>query len=341
MRLRSEHLRISQMMAGLTTNWPIFRMQSDVLDEIEKRSDAGDAVLSTAHEAILRHLQRVRQPEDFVSIAQAYEEYSEASIYLLLTQRGLRLARTPGTGQMKQKRPDFTCTYTGGNIYIEVKSLDFDEGWVRHKRLAMDALDKQADLEERARKPGVHFGEPIEISGFDLAAGPADRIETVIKKIRGNSKFDQLTYGATLLVVDMGRLECETEHPSALLPVYFNDGPPDAAIASGELWHIACGLIGDMIYTIPEFAGKPNLDRPLKESGTLREFPELLGVSFVLHALSGLRRIYTICNLRPNRQKWSQPLSLDEHQVEELLYTMSDAMNDTSNSRAVRYQHRT
>lgn len=341
MNLRAEHLRISQMMAGLTTNWPIFRMQPDVLDEIEQKGNAGDVVLSAAYAAILRHLQKVRQPEDFGPIAQAYEEYSEVSVYLLLSRRGLSLARTAGTGEMKQKRPDFTCTHNGGNIYIEVKSLDFDEGWVRHRKLALDALDKQADLDRRARKPGVHFSEPIEISGFDAATGPADRIEIIIRKIRGNSKLDQLTYGPTLLVVDMGRLECEAQHPSALLPVYFNDGPPDPAIASGELWHVACGLMGDMIYKIPEFAGKPNLDRPLTESGTLREFPELLGVSFVLHALSGPRRIYTIFNLRPDRQKWRQSLSLDEYQVEELLHKMSDAMNDTSNSRAVDYQHRT
>lgn len=341
MKLRAEHLRISQMMSGLTTNWPIFRMQPDVLDEIEHNGNAGDAVLLAAYEAILSRLEAVRQPEDFGPIAQAYEEYSEASVYLLLTGRGVSLARTAGTGGMKQKRPDFTCSHNGGNIYIEVKSLDFDEGSVRHRRLALDALDKKADLDQRARKPGVHFAEPIDISGFDAAAGPADRIEIVIRKIRSNSKFDQLTYGATLLVVDMGRLECEAQHPSALLPVYFNDGPPDPAIASGELWHVACGRIGDMIYKIPEFAGKPNLDRPLKENGTLRDFPELLGICFVLHALSGPKRLYTICNLSPDRQKWRQPLSLDEHQVEDLLHKMSDAMNDTSNSRAVDYQHRT
>jgi hypothetical protein len=96
-----------------------------------------------------------------------------------------------------------------------------------------------------------------------------------------------------------------------------------------------------MIYRIPEFTGKSNLDRPLKENGTLREFPELLGVSFVLHPLSAQKRLYTICNLAPDGQRWKEPLSLDDHQVQELLYKMSDDMNDTSNSRAGHYQRRT
>jgi hypothetical protein len=221
-----------------------------------------------------------------------------------------------------------------------VKSLDFDEGWVRHQKLALDALGKKADLDERARKPGIHFGEPIEISGFEPGAEPADRIEIVIRKIRGNAKFDQLTYGPTLLVIDMGRIECESQHPSALLPVYFNEGPPDPAIASGELWHAALGRVGDMIYRLPEFAGKSNLDRPLKETGTLTEFPELLGMSFVLRRSSGLDQIYSILNLIPDAAKWSNPLTIGEHDVEELLHKMSDAMNDTANSRAIEHQRR-
>lgn len=340
MKLRDEHLRIAQMISDLTTNWPITRILPDVLDQIELKHRAGDAVLSAAYKAILKHFQNVRQPEDYGVIGQAYEQYSEAAIYLLLTARGLSLSRTPGTGSANQKRPDFVCAHEGGDIYIEVKSLDFDEGWVRHQKLALDALEKQADLDHRARKPGVHFGEAIEISGFPVGAGPADRIEIIIRKIRGNAKFDQLTHGPTLLVVDMGRLECEAQHPSSLLPVYFNEGPPDPAIASGELWHIALGCVGDMVYKLPEFAGKTNLDRQLKETGTLHEFPELLGITFILHGLSSATRIYTIWNTVPAASKWTNPLTLDEDAVEQLFHKMSDAMNDTQNSRATQYHRR-
>lgn len=37
-----------------------------------------------------------------------------------------------------------------------------------------------------------------------------------------------------------------------------------------------------MIYQIPEFAGNSNMDRPFGTQGILSEFPELLGIAFLL-----------------------------------------------------------
>lgn len=56
-----------------------------------------------------------------------------------------------------------------------------------------------------ARKPGIHFGEPHEISGHLPNAGSVARIDDTIQKISNNIKAGQIEYGPTVLVVDLGR----------------------------------------------------------------------------------------------------------------------------------------
>src|SRR5690242_16754877 len=103
MTLRTEALRIDQMMSGVTVNWPMFRMSTTTLEEIETGAVNGDQVLHAAQKDLLGSLKSITQPEDYVGIGQAYEIYEEAAIYLLLRARGLPLLRTPGTGGHGQK----------------------------------------------------------------------------------------------------------------------------------------------------------------------------------------------------------------------------------------------
>jgi len=336
--LKSEFRRIRGLFPGLTFSWTIYQINPDTLDEIEKGGRENDSVLKVATDDLLKFFSKIQQPTDFIQIAQAYEAYAEASAYIFLKGKGLDLKRTPGTGKEKQKRPDFEFSAEKGNIYFEIKSLDFQDGKIRHKNLAYEALDVAADLDARARKTGVHFGE-LEVSAFEPGATPADRIEIVTNKICGATKLEQIRYGPTILVVDLGRINMDTHHPSALLPVYFDDRM-DAACVSGELWHVAQGLIGDMIYKPTEFEGKSNLDRRLNVEGILRGFPELLGVSFFLHRISGEKEIYSIWNLNPVTQGLQNPLTLEEHEIGELFHTFSDAVNDNHNQHSFEWVHR-
>jgi hypothetical protein len=335
MTLRPEHARVSQLMSDLTISWPIVCIDPDVLDDIEKSAGAGDALLARSCKAMLGHFKNIRQPQDQIPISQAYEEYSEASIYLLLKQRGLNLDRTPGTGGVGKKRPDFVHSQNNGELYIEVKSLDFDEGQFRHNRLAVRAMENAAELDGRSRTPGVHIGRELEISSFDLGAGPAERIEIIIRKVRGNAKLEQLRYGPTLLVVDLGRLNVDATDPSCLTPIYFDQGAAgDPACASGELWHISLGRVGNMIYKLPSFAGQTNLDRQLTEDGTLVEYPELLGISFVVRRPRGPSKLYTIWNLRPDVSNLANGLTLEEDELGAVIHQISDVWNNTANERA-------
>ncbi len=284
-----------------------------------------------ARRDLIRWFGKVNKVQEFGPIAQAFEVYAEACAYLVLKAKGIALERTPGTGKDKQKRPDFIYTTSGGSIYFEVKCLDVEGGTRRHAELADRALDVAVKLDLKRRKPGVHFGE-LEISPFEPGSKPSDRIEKVIQKIRSNLKRDQIRYGPTILVVDLGRLELVAQHPSSLLPVYFNEGMPSITCASGELWHVAFGRKGDMIYQLPEFEGKTNLDRPLEEEGVLREFPELLGVSFILHRLAGLKEIFSLRTLSPETALLKNPLTLDEFKVGEVVRAYSDAFNDDYNT---------
>ena len=316
-------------------------MERSVLSDIEARARNGDAFLQECEREMHRHLCAVTQPEAYESIAQAFAVYAEANTYPLLHKEGVQLSRTPGTGGHGQMRPDFLHRHSSGEIYFEVKCLDFEGGKDRHKQIAYDALDVAADLDARARKLGVHFTEMV-ISSFDVRATPADRIETLISKLENNAKMGQLRYGPCILVVDLGRLGLNAHNPGCILPVYYYEGSGgNSCIISGELWHVALGRSGDMIYKLPEFQGDSNLDRPLKKKGILHQYPELFGISFVLHGLSGEQEIYSVWNITPEKDKLGKPCTLSEDEVGKLICSYSDAFNDSENRHEYKCVHQT
>ena len=347
-KLQSEFVRISQMINALTVNFPLVAMEPEVLAQIETGYVTGDSVLCEAYRSLLRDFQSIKQPEAYQAISQLYEDYAEAAVYLLLTQRGALVERTEGTGQDKQKRPDFKCTHAGAEFYVEVKTLDVQDGWIRHKEVAQDGLQSRADLDARVRSateqkateddghgsPTVNWGAPVSMSPFNRGIALSQRIDLVIKKIKTNVKREQLSLGPTLLVVHLGRVDITNSHPSSLLPVYF-DRLHDEACASGELWHVALGRIGNAIYAPPEFAGRPNLAGELTQTGVLIEYPELLGTAFVF-TVSGTDRIYTIQNLGAlDQSKAGKDIELVF-----ALQRLSDALNSSHNEAAHRYQVR-
>ena len=336
MSIRDEHRRIQRMMSGLTMSWPIMSMDPQILTAIEQGSGDRDDFLRSIEKEMLRHFCAVKQPEDREPIAQAYAAYAEASAYLSFKNKGIDLVRTPGTGQHAAKRPDFLYKHQSGDICFEVKCLDFEGGDARHKSIAYEALEVAADLDARARTRGVHSGEQV-LSSFEPGATPADRIETLVKKLSGNIKQGQLRYRPCILVVHLGRTMMNDHSPSCLLPVYYNDGPPCVSCVSGELWHVALGRCGDMIYRLPDFEGAGNLDRPLQERGILLQYPELLGISFVLPRLSQPTEIYSIRNVAQTGDGCGSPCGLAEHKIDELINTYSDAVNDSNNTFECKY----
>ncbi len=105
-------------------------------------------------------------------MAQAYEAYAEASFCLVMADRGVQLERTPGTGKLNQKRPDFVHHHGNGDIYFEVKALEIAAPIARHKEIAHQALEIAADLDQRARA-GSSFRQSV--GNLRAASGNASR----------------------------------------------------------------------------------------------------------------------------------------------------------------------
>lgn len=325
-----EFLRAAQMLSGLTVTMPMALMTGERVDEIEKRAPT-DATLTALNEELRKKLKAVTRPEDYTQMGQAYEAYAEASFWLAMADRGVNLERTPGTGQLNQKRPDFVHHHKAGDIYFEVKALEIAAPLTRHKELAHEALENAADIEERARQPGVHFGEPLEISGPLPGMPLAERLSATIDKIVNNVKPGQIHYGPTVLVVDLGRLETIPYGPSSLLPVFFHDKPPAESCVSGELWHIGFGNPGERLYGLPEFDGKSNLAGRQDREGILISYPGLMAITFMHPRWSKAPELFTLWNPNFDRGRLANRLTLSEHDVEHFLNSFSDGLNDTRN----------
>lgn len=221
------------MLSGLTASIPMALITERRLREIQARALA-EPTLATLLTVLRKSLKAVERPEDHGAMAQAYEAYAEASFWLEMADRGVKLERTPGTGGDNQQRPDFVHHHAGGDLYFEVKALEIADPMQRHKASAYEALDKAADLSERAKTRGVHFSEQ-EFSGRLPTATLSERIDATIDKITNLVKSGQIRFGPTVLVVDLGRFNTIPYGPSSLLPVFFHDEPPAESCVSGEL----------------------------------------------------------------------------------------------------------
>ena len=133
MSILQEHIRIEKLMrTGKTVYFPLVTMKQQILEKIVQGAANGDEFLKECNRNIKRQLSKVTNSNCRIPIADAYAVYAEANFYLHLKQKGIDLKRTPGTGTVGQKRPDFLYNLNGDDIYFEVKCLDFEEGDIRH-----------------------------------------------------------------------------------------------------------------------------------------------------------------------------------------------------------------
>ncbi|HWD25657.1 MAG TPA: hypothetical protein VG387_00725 [Rhizomicrobium sp.] len=328
-KLEEQFVRAQQVIANLTTSVPLMLMTRERIKEFERQS-AADPLIATLSNELEKQLRHIKRPEDFIAMSQAYEVYAEASTCMLLSQRGIQLKRTPGTGKHKQKRPDFMHDHSSGVVYFEVKALDIAEKISRHEEIAYDGLAVASDLAGRAKGPGVYFAEQS-ISGHKPDAGTAERIDETIKRIANTIKPEQINFGPSVLVVDLGRLPIPPLGASQLLPVFFHDGPPAEACVSGELWQIALGKAGEHIFELPDFDGKTNIGGHQSEEGILHRFPQLLAITFQFPGLSKPPELFTIWNMRADPTALGTPLGLSEHELGNVFSAYSDGLNDSRN----------
>ncbi|HHX90063.1 hypothetical protein ACFPLB_08005 [Aquamicrobium segne] len=166
-----EFLRVAQMVSDLTVSVPIALISKERISEIEQRAPS-DPTIGALNAELRKKLKAIARPEDYTQMAQAYEAYAEASFCLVMADRGVQLERTPGTGKLNQKRPDFVHHHGNGDIYFEVKALEIAAPIARHKEIAHQALEIAADLDQRARA-GSSFRQSV--GNLRAASGNASR----------------------------------------------------------------------------------------------------------------------------------------------------------------------
>lgn len=123
--------------------------------------------------------------------------------------------------------------------------------------------------------------------------------------IKNIIKPEQIQFGPTVLVVDLGRLSGVPFGPAGLLPVFFHDGPPAESCVSGELWQIALGKPGEQVFHLPEFDGNSNLSGHQSELGVLHAFPSLVAITFQCPRWLQPAELLTIWNMGWINQPWS------------------------------------
>jgi hypothetical protein len=328
--LVDEFVRAQQVIAGLITSMPMMLMTKERIGEFDTAAQA-DPVMKALIRGLQTKLRAIKRPEDYTQMGQAYEVYAEISAYSDLRERGIVLQRTPGTGQHRQKRPDFLHQHVSGDIYFEIKALEITDYLTRHQEIAEEGLEIRAELDHRARTPGVHFGTPQSVSGHKRAATAVQRIDETAQRIKNIIKPAQIEFGPTVLAVDLGRLNGVPFGASGLLPVFFHDGPPAESCVSGELWQIALGKPGERIFHLPNFDGKSNLSGHQNELGVLHAFPSLMAITFRCPRWSEPAELLTIWNSGWDRSALANQCTLQEHEIEDLLYRYSDGLNDQLN----------
>ena len=331
------YLRHQHALLELARNHSLASVDLETLQEID-RLRHGDADFAHYVRLLVTKLGPGKATPDVVAYSQFFEIYGEALALLFLRGRGLRAVRVPE--EKGNPTPDFKCDLDGvPEFYIEVKSLDIAGGEFRRDEMMRDDIDVTVELErQRAEGRQVAIAEGT-IDPFRKLGGDYDPysliavIDTLREKSRRAFKPEQFTRGPTFALAIVDRL---------LLPHGRNDLAPSyyqpfqsGACVSGVLWHAAYGTIGGPIFRVANFEGKPTLEGRLSTDGlytdTNQRFPGLGMV--VLTREQGERKAWGLQACKENWGDW------DSDDVEDVLHTICEAMNDEGNRFASKVSH--
>lgn len=344
-KLVSEYDRIRTMISAAE----ILQMNEVLMDraELEELEASADGDVLKCCNALESAFKAWKRPLDHVEAAAAFEAYAEAVVLKELQKKsaryGFRVRRV--AEQKDAKTPDFECVGPEERFFIELKTLDMTGGIWSAKGLAERAFENQVRLDAR-RRPGVTFGEPLEIAPFGDKVGPlmsAAVLDIYIDRVNNNIAKSQVTTGPTFLMIFGQRLPLDTDDPSCLVPTYFFEAahPTEefpGECVSGDWWHVGFGRLGDQILTQSEFEGKGNLGGRLGRDGVLVAHPYLIGLSIFGRLMSGSQfRIYTLA--QTDRDK-ADPFRFEEISPGDAAAVFSDAYNDNRNGPGVFYQFR-
>lgn len=279
--IKDKLMKLKQEINSVGSSFPMMYIKLDFIEKMELEAEQNIAfkealcLISKFADKALKNI------EDYNSLSEIKNIYSEVFILSKL-QSLLNITKIP---EKNSKTPDYKVRFRDVDIYIELKSLNMIGGNLKHKDIMNDSLDSKITAEEQINK-GSNVGFGVQViqpylsnnKKYDFRSTRLV-IESLIDKINQNIKEDQYSLGDTILLVDLSdQLPLISKPIDAIQETYFND--IGSTKASGELWNVAFGKVGDQILKPVEFEGADNLDGYLIKEGVLISHPYIKGLIF-------------------------------------------------------------
>lgn len=291
MSLQAKFLKLTQETNSITLNPLLNCFEQDELTVIDIEAK-NDEFIKEKKKNILKIIKDIKI--DFnPKLKSAFNEYSEAMIYLRLKKKIEKVIRTP---EEDSKTPDFKIEFSDNSyinkksytVYAELKSLSFANGDINYKDAMDKGLNANIEIEEQinsGRK--IAFGiteiDPLYKNKNYNPISTKYAIETLIQKISQNLKEGQFSKGETVLLVNLKQLILPSNFIESGLPVFQEKST--YSIVSGILWNIAFGKVGHLIYKPIQFEGKENIDGELEQNGILINYKYIKAIVFLDYKL--------------------------------------------------------
>ncbi|MDQ7031422.1 MAG: hypothetical protein Q9M37_01695 [Desulfonauticus sp.] len=167
---------------------------------------------------------------------------------------------------------DYEISFEGQLFGLEVKTPAMADALTKYKEYQEEALNAKIQAEEEAKKKKVGFSARVIQPYLKLKNefkyspySPKLVIEILTEKIEQNFKLKQFKaeYSKRILCVVLDQLPLLSKPEEASVPVY-----PcfySKSCVSGELWYVAFGKKGMLIFKPTEWEGKGNVDGILEK----------------------------------------------------------------------------
>ena len=90
--------------------------------------------------------------------------------------------------------------------------------------------------------------------------------------------------------------------------------------------------------SLPKFDGESNLAAHQTRAEYLRSYPGLMAITFVHPRWNQKSELLTLWNVGFDRDLFTNPCTLNESEIDDLIHLYSDGVNDDSNERGWRYR---
>ena len=287
--LSKRFLRVLQNSSQLGGN-PFLARLRPLLDEVAAMEDDQ---ISGSIERLYRLVGDADMGLDEAATEEFVQELGEAHFYVLCTKCGINLEKLP-TGD--DKTPDFR--YAGASdVWLEVKTPSVDRGKERVKASIEESFEGRVEL-ERQLAAGRRVAMTEQVIAPYGHVEHSQRLTNVVgmlqKKLRNNLKAGQFSNKPTYLVCSLMMLQLYGSGNEALRPVYANRFRRKYVCpVSGELWMVAFSEPGMLVFSEPEFAGKPGIEGQNEQHGILvdQEYDYVAGILFAAYDLGGSPRM--------------------------------------------------